>query len=232
MHRKSIGFGQQPNLPGRPDARPKQSDDRSEPLADICSRFEAAPCYDAAKQGEQAMIAGAHAVLWVRQDRPGNDACRFADAEGGFLIDGSSTDAEWNALRYRIRVWDDGTTRRVRIGTSSRIFLRRAPDDTWDLNGNPIHEVTGAKDIHLGFTPATLTLPIRRLKLQVGEEQETLAASLDLAVVSLRPLQFVLRRTASDKYECIGVEDGVTSQLTVDAQGIVRSHAGHWIAQT
>ena len=39
------------------------------------------------------MIAGAYAVLWVRQDGPGNDACRFAEAEGGFLIDGSSTDA-------------------------------------------------------------------------------------------------------------------------------------------
>ena len=102
------------------------------------------------------MIAGAHAVLWVRQDGPGNDACRFAEADGGYLIDGSSTDADWNILRYRIRARGDGTTRRARIGTKSRIFAQRAPDDTWMLNGTPAPEVTGAKDIDFSFTPATL----------------------------------------------------------------------------
>ena len=75
------------------------------------------------------MIAGAYAVLWVRQDGPGNDACRFAEAEGGFLIDGSSTDADWTVLRYRIRARGDGTTRRVRIGARSRIgHAQRTPE--------------------------------------------------------------------------------------------------------
>lgn len=178
------------------------------------------------------MIAGTHAVLWVRQDRPGNDACRFAEAEGGYLIDGSSTDADWNVLRYRVRARDDGTTRRVRIGAKSRIFIRRAPDDTWSLNGTPIPAVTGAKDIDLGFTPATLTLPIRRLKLGVGDEVEILVANLDLENERLTPLHLVFRRTGNDTYECFEAETGTTTHLTVDAQGIVRTHAGHWIAQT
>lgn len=178
------------------------------------------------------MIAGAYAVLWLRQDRPGNDACRFANAAGGFLIDGSSTDADWNFLRYRIRAREDGTTRRARIGAMSRFFIRRAPDDSWTLNGKTVDEVKGAKDIHLPFTPATLTLPIRRLNLNVGDEEETLAASLDHVNERLTPLHFVFRRTANDQYECIETETGITSQLRVDAQGIVRSHAGHWIAQT
>jgi hypothetical protein len=58
---------------------------------------------------EAYMIAGTHAVLWVRQDRPGNDACRFAEAEGGFLIDGSATDEGWKVTRYRVRAREDGT---------------------------------------------------------------------------------------------------------------------------
>lgn len=178
------------------------------------------------------MIAGAHAVLWVRQDRPGNDACRFADAEGGYLIDGSSSDADWNILRYRIRARGDGTTRRVRIGANSRIFVRRAPDDTWMVNGTPVPAVTGAKDIDFSFTPATLTLPIRRLKLGVGDEAEILVARLDMENVWLTPLRLVFRRTANDKYQCLNTETGATSHLSVDTQGIVRTHTGHWIAQT
>ena len=59
------------------------------------------------------MIAGAHAVLWLREDASGNDACRFADAEGGYLIDGSSTAPDGSVLHYRIRARGDGTTRRI-----------------------------------------------------------------------------------------------------------------------
>lgn len=177
------------------------------------------------------MIAGAYAVLWVRQDGPGNDACRFAEAQGGFLIDGSVTDANWNVLRYRVRARDDGTTRRARIGAKSRIFIRRAPDDTWTLNGAAVPEVAGAQDIDFGFTPATTTLPIRRLKLAVGEQAEVLVATFDLEDGQLRPLRQVYRRTASDRYECLDTDTGKTARLKVDRQGIVRDHEGHWKAQ-
>ncbi len=177
------------------------------------------------------MIAGAHAVLWVRQDRPGNDACRFADAEGGYLIDGSSTNADLNILRYRIRARGDGTTRRVRIGAKSRIFVRRAPDDTWMLNGTSVPAVTGAKDIDFDFTPATFTLPIRRLKLGVGDEAEVLVARLDLEKKQLKPLHLVFRRTTNNEYERLETETGTTSHLLVDSQGIVQIHKGHWIAK-
>lgn len=178
------------------------------------------------------MIAGAHAVLWVRQDGAGNDACRFADAEGGYLIDGSSTDSDWNVLRYRVRARADGTTRRVRIGARSRIFLRRATDNTWRLNGVAVPAVNGAQDIDLAFSPATMTLPIRRLKLAVGDEAEILVARYDLKNGDLTPHRLVYRRTAPDKYECHDTASGTTAQLKVDAQGIVQTYKGHWKAQT
>jgi hypothetical protein len=177
------------------------------------------------------MIAGAHAALWVKQDGRGNDACRFADADGGYLVDGSSTDANWTVLRYRIRARKDGTTRRVRIGATSRLFIQRAPDDTWTLNGRPAPEVTGAKDIYLGFTPATLTLPIRRLKLDVLEEAGVLVASLDLENEELVPLHLVLRRLTKTEYECLNTQTGTKSHLTVNAHGIVETETGRWIKQ-
>ncbi|MEI4234907.1 putative glycolipid-binding domain-containing protein [Roseovarius sp. D22-M7] len=178
------------------------------------------------------MIAGAHAVVWVRQDEPGNDACRFADAEGGYLIDGSSTDAKGNILPYRIRARGDGTTRRARIRAKSRIFVRRAPDNTWRLNGTPAPAVSGAEDIDLGFTPATLTLPIRRLKLGIGDEAEIMVARLDLENDRLTPLPLVFRRIAEEEYDCLNADTGRTSHLVVDGHGIIQRHTGQWIAQT
>lgn len=177
------------------------------------------------------MIAGANAVLWVRQDGQGNDACRFAEAEGGYLIDGSSTDADWNIMRYRIRAREDGTTRRVRLGSNSRIFIRRLPDDTWLLNDTPVPEVSGAKDIYLDFTPATLTLPIRRLGLEVGGEAEVLVAHLQPGGTRMAPLHLVFRRVGQDVYDCTEAETGSLSRLKVDAQGIIRAVDGRWVAQ-
>lgn len=178
------------------------------------------------------MIAGAHSVIWVRQDEPGNDACRFADAEEGYLIDGSSTDAKGNTLPYRIRARGDGTTRRARIGAKSRIFVSRAPDNTWLLNGRPAPAVAGAEDIDLGFTPATLTLPIRRLKLGIGDEAGIMVARLDLENDRLTPLHLVFRRIAGEQYDCLNAETGKTSHLSVDRQGIIQTDPGQWIAQT
>ncbi len=177
------------------------------------------------------MIAGAHAVLWVRLDRPGNDACRFAEAEGGYLIDGSATDAGWTPLRYRVRARDDGTTRRARIGEASRIFIRRAPDGAWTLNGAPVPEVAGALDIDLGFTPATTTLAIRRLALAVGEEAQLTAAWFDPDDERLKPVRQAYRRTAPGTYRFTAPDLGVSARLEVDRHGIVRDYEGLWRAQ-
>lgn len=177
------------------------------------------------------MIAGAHAVLWLRLDRPGNDACRFAAAEGGFLIDGSATDEGWNSLRYRVRAAADGTTRRARIGEGSRIFIARAADGGWTMNGRPVPEVAGAEDIDLGFTPATNTLPIRRLGLAVGAEVELLAAWFDPADGRLKPMRQTYRRTGPTSWLYRSPDSGFSARIEADRHGIVRHYEGLWRAQ-
>ncbi|MFN3210735.1 MAG: putative glycolipid-binding domain-containing protein [Roseovarius sp.] len=177
------------------------------------------------------MIAGAHAVLWVRQDGTGNDACRFAETEKGFLIDGASTGADGTVRKYRIRTRDDGTTRRVRIGQKSRLVARRKRDGSWTLNDTAVPAVTGATDIALEFTPATFTLPLRRLKLKIGQEAEILAAKLDVAAGRLEPLQMMLKRVSEAEYDCAETETGRGARITVDPEKIVQVHEGHWIAQ-
>ncbi|QFT92253.1 hypothetical protein FIU86_05330 [Roseovarius sp. THAF9] len=177
------------------------------------------------------MIAGAHAILWLSEDGKGNDACRFADADGGYLIDGSSTDADGTVLRYRIRARADGTTRRVRIGKKSRLKLRHKKDGTWTQNDTPAPEVQGATDIFLDFTPASFTLPIRRLALDIGAQSKIIAARLDMATEQLTPRHLVFRRISDDNYEVETGETGTTTRISVDDQGIVQSQPGHWIAQ-
>ena len=176
------------------------------------------------------MIAGARAILWQRLDAPGNDACGFARAAGGYLIDGQSTDAAGRVTQYRIRAHVDGTTRRVRIGRTSRVFLRRTAEGDWTRNGTPAPELAGATDIDLGFTPATNTLPIRRLALGVGEHEEIRVAWFDLDGETLRPVRQRYTRTGAESYLFENLDSGFTADLRVDPAGLVRDYPGLWRA--
>jgi hypothetical protein len=135
----------------------------------------------------------------------------------------------YEARKHRVRAREDGTTRRARIGQNSRIFIRRAPDGEWTLNGTPVPGLDAALDIDLGFTPATNTLAIRRLALPVGAEAEITAAWFDPADERLKPMRQTYRRVSQTDYDYRS--PGFSARLRVDAQGIVRDYEGLWRAQ-
>lgn len=51
----------------------------------------------------------------------------------------------------------------------SRIALASADEDGWALDGATVPHLRGCEDVDLGWTPATNTIPIRRLDLEPGE---------------------------------------------------------------
>jgi|SRR5580704_10752796 hypothetical protein len=70
----------------------------------------------------------------------------------------------------------------------------------WEINGEAADDLTGSSDIDLGWTPATNTVPIRRLDLDVGE-----TALIDAAWVRFPELDVVANeqhytRLASDRW--------------------------------
>jgi len=61
-------------------------------------------------------------------------------------------------------------------GEVRRIELTSDPVGRSDLDGRAARFLDGCGDIDLGWTPATNTIPIRRLGLEIGETASTLAA--------------------------------------------------------
>jgi hypothetical protein len=92
-------------------------------------------------------------------------------------------------------------------------------------------EVDGAQDIELAFTPAALTLPLRRLKLDVGQTEEVLLAALDLKNERLVPHHCALGRTGTGTFEFRDAATGDVTHLKVDRHFIVREWGGTWKAQ-
>ncbi|MBI1417425.1 MAG: hypothetical protein GC146_09400 [Limimaricola sp.] len=176
------------------------------------------------------MIAGAVAVMWLRQDRPGNDACRFALIDDELLIEGSTSETAGQFLHYRVRAAADGVTRRARIGDVPMLTFEHEGDGRWMMNGIEVPEVRGALDFDLGVTPATNTLAIRRMNLAVGDSAEAVAAWLDPSDWMLKPLKQRYTRVSETEYDYAS-DTGFSARLTVDEHGIVRDYPGWWKAQ-
>lgn len=176
------------------------------------------------------MIAGSRVVFWIRLDRPGNDACRFAETGKSLLIEGSATGVDGSPLNYRVRARADGVTRRARVGTLPRLVVRREKGGVWFLNDAEVPAVKGAKDFDLGLTPATNTLTIRRLALGVGDQAETLAAWLDPEDWTLKPLRQTYKRVGETSYDYRS-DTGYSAQLETDDFGIVQTYPGWWEAR-
>ncbi len=93
-------------------------------------------------------------------------------------------------IEYEVEVRQWHTQRahaRVTVADDTReIELRRDASGAWTHGGAPAPDLDGCSDVDLGWTPATNTLPIRRLGLHNGE-----AATISAAWVRFPELDVV-----------------------------------------
>jgi uncharacterized protein len=84
-------------------------------------------------------------------------------------------------ITYEVVLDPQWRPRRARAGVQTpsgleELVLQPARDGSWRLNGATVPELQGCSDVDLGWTPATNTIPIRRLALGVGETATVTAA--------------------------------------------------------
>ncbi len=129
----------------------------------------------------------------------------------------------WQTLHARIAGW---------IGTKAvRLNLVVDSAHRWRLNGENCPGVDGCIDLDLGFSPATNTLPIRRLGLEIGESAQVTAAWLQFPQLTLQPLVQGYRRTADRKYRYEALGGTFTAELEVSPNGMVVRYPGLWEAE-
>ncbi len=178
-------------------------------------------------------------MLWRRLDTPGHESARmtfdaerrrlfgtavFADGKRPCRLDYAVTcDARWRTLSATVAGWLGDDVVDVEI----EVDAKRA----WRLNGVESPSVAGCIDVDLNFSPATNTLPIRRLELPVGGASPVRAAWLRFPSFTLEPLEQLYRRTADT---LSGNESGggrFTAELEVNSAGFVTRYPGLWIEE-
>lgn len=180
-------------------------------------------------------------VDWRRMDVPGREEAHIVRAPDGWRLAGDLSVEETGVaarLRYGIECDREWRTHSVMIegevgGRPVRFALSADGAGQWTRDGAPLPHLAGTLDIDLGFTPATNTLPIRRLDLAVGESAPVRSAWLRFPELRLEPLDQVYTREAELTFRYHALVDGepFIARLDTDAYGRVVRYEGLWIAE-
>jgi hypothetical protein len=96
-------------------------------------------------------------------------------------------------------------------------------DGTWKhKSGNMAPELWFLEGIHqftLDLTPAMRVQQVRAMTLEVGQEREIEAVSLNLPDFSVDPVYVLLRRTGETSYECLETNGGMSVGRKPDHRG-------------
>jgi hypothetical protein len=177
-------------------------------------------------------------ILWRTLSAPGHETAKiYGDDSEGWTIDGAciflhegepvrldylvECDADWNTTFATVVGWVGDEIIEVEITVQ---------DGEWKMNGERISAVDGCTDIDLNFSPVTNTLPIRRLKLKVGETRTVKAAWLRFPSFQLELLEQTYTRIdeSTVRYEAAS---GFAATLTVDEDALVTNYPDGWTVE-
>jgi hypothetical protein len=109
-----------------------------------------------------------------------------------------------------------------------RLQFERDESGVWRSDSRVLAEFEGLSDVDLQITPATNTLPIRRLNLGVGDAADTDAVWIRFPELTLERLAQRYTRTAEDRYRYESRDGTFQADLDVDEHAVVMRYGDIW----
>jgi hypothetical protein len=174
-------------------------------------------------------------ILWRCLFQPGMEHFKLRSLPTGWQLAGTVIaigDNQPLLVTYTVDCSSDWQTQSVELvvtrgGEERTLSLQADSERRWLRDGAAIDEVAGCVDVDLGITPATNTLPIRRLALAVGEGADVLATWVQFPSLEIRPLSQRYTRLAERVYRYES-DTGFMADLEVDDAGVVTTYPGGW----
>jgi hypothetical protein len=137
-------------------------------------------------------------------------------------------------VRYRISCDTEWVTREVqvtgRLGAVNReLQLTSDGEGRWLVNGNYVPALDGSMDVDLEVSPATNSLPIRRLRLNVGESSTVQAAWVRFPDLTVEVMSQRYTHLDDQRYQYESQDGQFTAVLDVDELGLPIRYGDIWI---
>lgn len=172
------------------------------------------------------------AVLW-QSSQGGSELCVLERSGRGWRLRGTvlaTAGKEPVEIRYKVEATPAWVTEDAEVLVSFAGGDLRdpfTPGELWSGKERP-PEFADCADVDLGFTPATNTLPIRRLRLEIGQEAEVAAVWLRWPELTVERAVQRYARLAKDRYRFS--QEDFSAELVVDDQALVLDYEGLWRA--
>lgn len=175
-------------------------------------------------------------VLWRNPYDQSTEHCRLFATPSGFALEGlvlAPIEGEPARIEYRVDADERWVAHRAQLrvrspGAEAEIELVHETD-RWIVDGRELGGLDGCVDVDLRVTPATNTLPIRRLGLDVGQRADVRAAWVGFPVLEVEPLDQSYERLSEDTYR-YRAGDFEADLLVDDAGLVVRYGEEYWSA--
>lgn len=175
-------------------------------------------------------------VLWKSDDALSLDYCQVSVAKDLSVLEGTAVlvlDELPARITYRVECDQEWRTKAVaiqqdRAGETRQLNLVVSDTQLWHIEGEALPFATGFYDVDLEITPATNTLPLRRLQLGVGESRLVEAVWVRFPSLTVEALQQRYTRIDPRRYHYEGLSTGFETQLEVDDFGLVTNYHSGW----
>ena len=175
-------------------------------------------------------------ILWRRLDVPGHEYLELRSQANGWLLDGTAVfEHEKQPVRLAYQVHCDeawmtlSATVKGRVGTREvDVHVVRNADGSWKLNDQPSVAVSGCIDVDLNFSPSTNLLPIRRLKLAIGQKAQVRAAWLRFPSFALEPFDQSYERLGERLFRYASAGGTFVADLQVSEAGLPQRYGDLW----
>jgi uncharacterized protein len=182
-------------------------------------------------------------VVWKSLLIDGADYCSLWRTTEGWMLKGTvvgglkdknpkAKNEEPMLVQYEIHCDENWLTHRVEvqrsIGSDTKsLSLSVESRGVWRSSNKELPAVQDCADVDLSITPATNTLPIRRLNLQVGTGESVISAWVKFPDLTVEPLSQRYTRINTNTYRYQS-NTGFSADLVVDDLGLVISYPGGW----
>lgn len=170
----------------------------------------------------RAFPADGYTARWQRWDHDGDETLTLRWENEGWTATG---EVGHEAVTYVVRLSSTWQVRQFllfRDLDEPDLWLGTDGNGRWgELNGAHRPDLAGCVDIHLSCTPFSATVPIRRLRLDVGESAPAPVATIDVETLGVVRADHRYVRTGPRTWQLVD-ETGATTEFDVDEFGLVR----------
>jgi hypothetical protein len=166
-------------------------------------------------------------LAWRGLDEWRAESCTVERSPDGIHASGAQIAPAYHA-DYRLELDSGFITRaltlrvRAEAGEGS-LVLRRSGGGSWTANDRPLPHVEGALDCDLAFSPLTNFMPAKRLR---GEAVDHVMAWVSLPDLEVTRSEQRYEPLGPGRVRYVGLEDGFTAELELDADGFVTHYPG------